>query len=102
MALLRRSSDGWMPARTYNSSVCVGRKHPVIRRKASLIGLSTRRVWAMRHQTGAQYSAAEWIKARVAVCRVMAPAPQLDPANRLRSPTRVVSFFAVNEGVGET
>ena len=25
--------------------------------------------------------------------RVMAPAPQLDPANRLKSPTRVVSFL---------
>ena len=40
----RRSSDGSIPARTYKSSVCVCRKHPVTRRKASLIGLSMRRV----------------------------------------------------------
>ena len=56
MALLRRS---WMPARAYKSSVGVGRKHPVTRRKTSLIGLSMRRVRALRHQTGEQYSAME-------------------------------------------
>ena len=32
----RRSSAGWMPARTGKSSVGVGRKHPVKMRKASL------------------------------------------------------------------
>ena len=59
VALLRRSSDGWMPARAYKSSVGVDRKHPVTRRNTSLIGLAMRRVWALRHQTDTQYSAVE-------------------------------------------
>ena len=59
VALLRRSSDGWMPAKAYKSSVGVGRKHTVTRRKVWLIGLSMRRALALRHQTGAKYSAVE-------------------------------------------
>ena len=47
----------------------------------------------MRHQTGVQYSAVECTKARVAIRRVVAPAPQPDPASRLRSATRDVSFL---------
>ena len=83
-----------MPARTYKLSVCVACKHLVTRRKASLIGVSIRRVWALQHQTGVQHSATEWNKAKVAVRRVMAPALHLDSANRLRSPTRVFIFFS--------
>ena len=37
-----------------------------------------RSVWALRHQKGAQYSAVERTKARVAVRKVVAPAPQPD------------------------
>ena len=47
----------------------------------------------MRHQTGPQYSAVECTRARVAVRRVVAPAPQPEPASRLRSATRDVSFL---------
>jgi len=54
---------------------------------------SMRRVWALRHQTGAQYSAVDWTRARVAIRRVVAPAPQPEPASRLRSVMRDVSFL---------
>jgi len=39
-----------------------------------------------------QYSAAEWIKGRVAIRNVLASEPHLEPANRLKSPTRAVNF----------
>ena len=35
----------------------VGRKHPVMVRRAALRLTSTSRVWALLHHTGAQYSA---------------------------------------------
>ena len=84
---LRRSSAGWMPARIGKLSTGVGRRHPVTIRKTSLMVVSVRRVWALRHQTGAQYSVVEWTMARVAICNVVAPAPQPEPASRLRSAT---------------
>jgi len=59
VAPLRRSSAGWMPARIGRLSACVGRRHPVTNRKASLMVESIRQVWALRHQTGEQYSAVE-------------------------------------------
>jgi len=93
VAPLRRSSAGWMPARIGSLSAGVGRRHPVTVRNASLIVRSIRRVWALRHQTGAQYSAVEWTRARVAVRSVVAPAPQPEPASRLRSAMRDVSFL---------
>jgi len=64
---LRRSSAGWMPASIGMLTACAGRKHPVTIRKVSLMVGSMRRVWALRHQTGAQYSAYEWTRAWVAV-----------------------------------
>jgi len=51
------------------------------------------RVWALRHQTGAQYPAVECTRARVAIRRVPALAPQPEPASRLMSATRDVSFL---------
>jgi len=57
---------------------------------------SMRRVWALRHQrhqTGTQYSAVECTRTRVAVRNVVAPAPQPEPASRLRSATRDVNFL---------
>ena len=42
--------------------------------KASLMVGSMRRVWVLRHQTGAQYSAVQRTRARVAVRNVVAPA----------------------------
>jgi len=56
VAPLRRISVGWMPARIGRLSAGVRRRHPVTIRKASLMAGSIRRVWALRHQTGAQYS----------------------------------------------
>jgi len=93
VAPLRRSSAGWMPARIERLSAGLGRRHTVTIRKASLMMGSMRWVWAPRHQTGAQYSAVEWTRARVAVRNVVASAPQLEPASRLRSATRDVSFL---------
>ena len=52
LALLRRSSAGWVPANIGRLSVGLGRRLPVIIRKASLMAGSVRRVWALRHQTG--------------------------------------------------
>jgi len=74
-------------------STGVGCKHPVTIHKASLMAGLMRRVRALRHQTGAQYSAVECTKVRVAVCRVIAPAPQPEAASHLRSATRDVSFL---------
>jgi len=93
VAPLLRSSAGWMPARVGRLSAGVGRRHPVAVRKASFMTGSVRRVWALRHQTGAQYSAVEWTRARVAVRRIVAPAPQSEPASRLRSATRDVNLL---------
>jgi len=69
VAPLRRSSAGWMPARIGRLSVDV------------------------RHNTGAQYSVIEWIRARAANRCVVAPALQPEPASRLRSAKRDVSFL---------
>ena len=92
-APFRRSSAGWMPAKIGRLSAGVGCRHPVTIRKASLMVGSMRRVWALRHQTGGQYSAVEWTRARVAICRVVAPSPQPEPASCLKSATCDVSFL---------
>ena len=76
---------GILPDKKKKLSIGVGRRHPVTRPKTSLIGLLMRRVWALRHQTGEQYSAAECTRTRVAVHNVVAPAPQVDPANCLKN-----------------
>ena len=55
----RRSSVGWMSAKIKRLSVDVGHRHPVTMLKASLMGLSIRLVWALRHQTGVQHSPVE-------------------------------------------
>ena len=103
VAPLQWSSAGWMPARIGRLSAGVGRRHPVTIRKASLMAGSIRRVWALRHQTGAQYSAVEWTRAMVAVRNVVAPAPQPEPASRLKNATRVMSASCeVTEAVGDT
>ena len=93
MACLWRSSVGRIPAKTNKLSIGVGRRNPVTMRKASLIGLLMSRMWALPHQTSKQYSATECTWVRVAVPNVVAPAPQIDPANHLKSPTHAVNFF---------
>ena len=82
-----------MPASMGRSSAGAGRRHPVTIRKASLMVGSVRRVWALRHHAGAQYSAVGWTMAGVAVRSFVTPAPQPEPARRLRSATRDVSFL---------
>jgi len=89
----RAPSAGWMPARIGRLSTGVGRRHPVTCCRASLMTESVRRVWALRHQAGVQYSAVEWTRAKVAVRSVVVPAPQPEPASRLKSVTRDVRFL---------
>ena len=62
-------------------------------RSALLIAGSIKRVWALRHQTGAQYSVVKYTRARVAVPSTEAPVPQVVPASRLISATLVLSFL---------
>ena len=57
-------SFGLMPAKASKLSVGVARRHPMTMSKASLVE-SIRRARALRHRTGAQYSAVEWTRARV-------------------------------------
>jgi len=45
------------------------------------------------HHTGAQYSAAEWSRARAAIRSVVVPAPQPEPASHLRRATHDVNFL---------
>ena len=71
----------------------VGFRHPVTMRKASLIGLSSRCVCALRLHTGAQYSAIEETRARVVMGKVVARAPQPVPACRRIRAMRDVSFL---------
>ena len=54
VARKRPSSAGWMSKRIGRWSVGVGGRHPVAMRKASFKTLSTVRVCALRHQSGAQ------------------------------------------------
>jgi len=93
VAPLRRSSAGWIPTRIGRLSAGVGRRDPITMRKASLMARSVRRVRALRHQAGAQYSSVEWSRARVATRRVVAPAHHPQAASHLKSATRDVSFF---------
>jgi len=97
-----RSSAGWMPAVIGRLSASVGRWLPVTIRKASLMAGSIRRVWALRHQTGAQYSAVECNRDRVAVRNVVVKHPKQSrhAASRVR---RVMSASCEEtQGVGDT
>jgi len=62
---------------------------------ASCIGLSTRRMCLLLHQTGLQYSAAEWIKARAAVRNVLVSELHLELDSCLKSPTRAVKIYSM-------
>ena len=75
LAPLRQSLAGWMLMRIERLPAGVGRRHPVTVRKVSLMAGSLRQAWAMQHQTGAQYSAVECTRTKVAVRNVVAPAP---------------------------
>jgi len=96
VALLQRSSACWMTARMGRLSASVRRMQSAIIHKA-LVAESTRRVWgALPHQTRAQYSAVECTRALAAIRRVVPPAPQPEPASRLRSVTPDLSFLRSN------
>ena len=92
VAPFRRRSAGWMPARM-GKSAGVGRRHPVTVRKAPSMTGSMRQVWALRHQTGAQHSAVDWTRAKVAVRNVVDPEPQPEPPSHIKSATRDVSLL---------
>ena len=53
-----------------------------------------RRVCALRHQGGAQYSAVEEIRNKAAVRNVLPPAPYPEPAGRFNTETLAWIFFA--------
>ena len=89
----RRDSAGWVPARIGSMSAGVGRRYPVTIRKASLMLRSMRRVSALQHRTGAQYSAVESARNGVAVCNFVVPTSQPEPASRLKSAMRDVNFL---------
>ena len=82
MTCLQRSSAGRIPARMGRLSNGVGRRHPVTTRSVSLIAVSMMRLCTLRHQTGAQYSAVEYTRAK---------APHPDPASCLIRATHEVS-----------
>ena len=91
VAPLQRNSRGWMPARRLSAGV--GCRHPVTSCKAVLMVRSMRRVWALWHHTGAQYYPVEFTRARVAICSVVTPASQPEPASHFRSAKRDVNFL---------
>jgi len=82
------SNTGKRPARIGWLTASVGRRHPVTVRKASFITRSMRRMWALRHQTGAQYSAVEWTRAKVAVATLLPQ--QRSPSQQATSRVRRV------------
>ena len=89
----RRSSVDWMPERIGKWSVGVGRRHPVTMCKALFKTLSMRQVCALRHQTGAQYSAVKQTKDRAAVRSIVVPVSHPEPTSRLRSMRPVANFL---------
>ena len=50
-------------------------------------------MWALRHQAGSQHTAVKRAMAKVAIRNIVAPAPQPEPAMRLKSTTRDVKFL---------
>jgi len=83
-----------MPVRIGRLTGSVGRRHPVTICKTSLMLGSIRRVCALRHQTGAQNSADESTRDKVAAVRnVVTPAPQPEPRSSIKSETHDVSFL---------
>jgi len=73
----------------------VERRVPEMRRMVEFNCTSTRLVWAQRDQTGAQYSAAEQQSARADDRRVLALAPQVEPASFINKLFRFFSLPAV-------
>ena len=93
VARLRQSTAGWMPVRRRRLSAAVGHRHPVTIHKVSLMTGSMRWVWALRHQTRAQYSVVECTSSQVAVRNIVAPALQPKPASNPKSTMCDISFL---------
>ena len=95
VAPLRRSSSGWMPARMKRVVRWCRTQAPsqnwqgVVDDKINEAGLRA----TAPGRSAVASSAVEWTRARVAIRNVVAPAPQPEPASRLRSATRDVSFL---------
>ena len=87
----RRSSADWMPEKFGRRSAGFQPRHKVTMPKASFKTLSMRRVCALRHQNGVQYSAIEWTKHMTSVCFVLAPATRPETASHLINLKRVDS-----------
>ena len=90
MALLQKTSVGGYLLRQIS---CLLAKGAGIIAHSLIARFVISRVWELRHQIGNQHSAAKCTRTRVAVRKVLAPASQIDPANWLKNPTRVVNFF---------
>jgi len=81
----RARGSGSFATKLSRLDVCADRK---------IVRWYRRRVWALRHQTGVQYSAVEWTRDKVAVRNVVVPAPQPEPASRLKSARPWCQLFA--------
>ena len=93
MARLRQSSVGRIPATTNKLSIGVGEQASSHHAKSAIDRfVNNPSVGTVAPDTRV-VSAAECTRAKVAVCNVVAPEPQADPANRLQNPTRVVNFL---------
>ena len=94
-ASCRRKLAGTMLLRTGSHGSGVERRVPVIVLSVVFSWTSTRLTWALRHQTGAQYSATEKHSARAAVRSVDVCAPHVEPASLLMMLFLVRTFAAV-------
>jgi len=93
---LQRSSVGWMPARNQKIVRWCRTQAPshhsqgVVGGRLNEAGVSTA---APDRSVVQQYFAVEWTRAKVALRNVVAPAPQPEPANRLKSAKRDVNVL---------
>jgi len=74
-------------------SIGVGRRHPVTIHKTSLMAGSMRWVWALGHQTRAQYFAVEWTRVGWLFAVLVLQHPQPESVSRLTSAMRDVNFL---------
>ena len=89
----------WLPGRL---SAGVARKHPVTIRKASLMAGSMRRVWALWHQRGAQYSAVEWTRTRWLFAQLLLQHPNRSQQAASGALHVMSTSCEVTQGVGDT
>ena len=91
-AASRHRGGGVMPTRIGSWGVGVARRQPETVCRALVRVVSSFCVWALLHQTGAQYLVAEKTSAQVEMCRVLVEAPQIVPARRQIRATRAEVF----------